>query len=159
MFHYLFTCHLVFLNNHTLTHFNNDYHYLRLINHLCYAWSIIFWCAWPVNIFLALDQSFFLRVISVNPGMRVINHMLTRLNNHVPYLRVINHFYYAWSVLCRRHTWSVVFIYSCWSVMTHDRSRTYTPDQPWRLISVNYIRLPLISQCRLRLIRHDSWSA
>ena len=31
MFHYLFTCHLTFLNNHTLTHFNNDYHYLRLI--------------------------------------------------------------------------------------------------------------------------------
>ena len=42
-----------------------------------------------------LDQSLLMRVINVNPGTRVINHMLTRLNNHAPHLRLINHFYYA----------------------------------------------------------------
>ena len=62
------------------------------------------------------DQSFLSRLISVNPGRRMINHMCLRLNNHVPHLRLINQFYCAWSTLFRGHAWSITCTYA-WTVM------------------------------------------
>ena len=62
------------------------------------------------------DQSFLSRLISVNPGRRMINHMCPRLNNHVPHLRLINQFYCAWSTLFRGHAWSITCTYA-WTVM------------------------------------------
>ena len=136
---------------------------------LTYAWSIIFVtpdqrCVEDARdqshidtrdqslSLLAFDQSFSLPLISVVSGIRVINHILIRVINHYPDLRLINHFHYPWSALCRGYAWSVTFIYA-WSAMTGDQPCTCTPDQPWRLISVNYIKLPLINHF------HYPWSA
>jgi hypothetical protein len=144
---------------------------LRLINHfhypwsaLCrgYAWSITYWYAWSI-----ITLTYAWSIIFITPDQRCVGDtrdqslLFTleqpwRVISHVP-VRLISHD--AWSAwITYGYAWSVTFIYA-WSAMTGDQPCTCTPDQPWRLISVNYIWIRVISHFYLLLNSHDGWSA
>ena len=141
--------------------------YITVVTYWCVSTMIITIYAWSVT-FHTRDQR--------NLGdIRVINHTLIRLNNHYPYLRLINHFYYAWSALIRGHAWSITFSYAwtimfliyAWSIIiitpdqrcwgdTPDQSHLATPEQSCSLFTLDQsFLLRLISvNPGTRLINH-----